>query len=221
MENFWSHGLGCRPMKDFMFHGLGCRPMEEILFHGLGCCPMKDFFCSMDLVVVLWKISFCSMDLVVVLWKILNLIKSWESSHRLNLIMSLLVAISLLIRLIGFCFFLFAGVDDVVHVSEEIDEVGITGEVTAVSPPRRPTIEVGSSIGVGSLSGEVAAFLREFDVRAPNPYPEQFFWSFNGPLVPFGIFGFPMIVRLICRGCLRDIVILPKASSLALGSVDP
>ena len=61
------------------------------------------------------------------------------------------------------------------HVSEEIDEVGITGEVTVVSPPRRPAIEASSSVGVGSLSGEVAAFLREFDTRAPNPHPEQFF----------------------------------------------
>uniref|UniRef100_A0A2N9FUH0 Aminotransferase-like plant mobile domain-containing protein n=1 Tax=Fagus sylvatica TaxID=28930 RepID=A0A2N9FUH0_FAGSY len=83
------------------------------------------------------------------------------------------------------------GVDDAVHVSEEIDEVGITGEVTVVSPPRRPTIEVGSSVSIGGLSSEVAAFLREFDARAPNPHPEQFFWSFNGPLVPFGDFWVP------------------------------
>uniref|UniRef100_A0A2N9FZF8 Aminotransferase-like plant mobile domain-containing protein n=1 Tax=Fagus sylvatica TaxID=28930 RepID=A0A2N9FZF8_FAGSY len=55
------------------------------------------------------------------------------------------------------------GVDDAMHVSEEIDEVGIT----------------------------VAAFFREFDTRAPNPHPEQFFWSFNGPLVPFGDFWVP------------------------------
>ncbi len=80
-----------------------------IYSHGLDCCPMKIF---------------------------LDLIKSWESSHRLNLIMSLLVAISLLICLIAFCFFLFVGVDDAVHVLKEIDEVGITGEVTVVSPPR-------------------------------------------------------------------------------------
>jgi hypothetical protein len=163
MEDFWSHGLGCRPMKDF-------------LFHGLGCCPMEVFVVPMDLVVVLWKI--------------LDLIKSWESSRKLNLIMNLLVAISLLICLVLFLPF-FAGVDDAVHVSEEIDEVGITGEVTVVSPPRRPTIEVGSSIDVSSLSSEVAAFLREFDARAPNPHPEQFFWSFNGPLVPFGDFWVP------------------------------
>uniref|UniRef100_A0A2N9HHS6 Uncharacterized protein n=1 Tax=Fagus sylvatica TaxID=28930 RepID=A0A2N9HHS6_FAGSY len=83
------------------------------------------------------------------------------------------------------------GVDDAVHVSEDIDEVGITGEVTVVSPPRRPTIEAGSSIGVGSLSGEVADFLKEFDAKAPNPHPEQYFWSFNGPLVPFGDFWVP------------------------------
>uniref|UniRef100_A0A2N9FZU3 Aminotransferase-like plant mobile domain-containing protein n=1 Tax=Fagus sylvatica TaxID=28930 RepID=A0A2N9FZU3_FAGSY len=83
------------------------------------------------------------------------------------------------------------GVDDAMHVSEEIDEVGITSEVTAISPPRRPTVEVGSSVGVGGLSSEVAAFFREFDTRAPNPHPEQFFWSFNGPLVPFGDFWVP------------------------------
>uniref|UniRef100_A0A2N9HNG7 Uncharacterized protein n=1 Tax=Fagus sylvatica TaxID=28930 RepID=A0A2N9HNG7_FAGSY len=64
-------------------------------------------------------------------------------------------------------------VDDAVHVSEDIDEVGITGEVTVVSPPRRPTIEVGSSVGVGSLSSEVAAFLKEFDAKAPNPHPKH------------------------------------------------
>uniref|UniRef100_A0A2N9GRV0 Uncharacterized protein n=1 Tax=Fagus sylvatica TaxID=28930 RepID=A0A2N9GRV0_FAGSY len=77
------------------------------------------------------------------------------------------------------------GVDDAVHVSEEIDEVGITGEVTVVSPPRRPTIEVGSSIDVSSLSSEVAAFLREFDARAPNPHPEQFFLVFQRALGAF------------------------------------
>jgi hypothetical protein len=144
----------------------------------------------MDLVVAPWRI-FVPIDLVVVLWKILDLIKSWESSHKLNLIVNLLVAISLLICLVFLLLSLFAGVDDAVHVLEETDEVGITGEVTVVSPPRRPTIEVGSSIDVSSLSSEVAAFLREFDARAPNPHPEQFFWSFNGPLVPFGDFWVP------------------------------
>jgi hypothetical protein len=145
-------------------------------FHGLGRCPMEDFVVPTDLVVVLWKI--------------LDLIKSWESSRKLNLIMNLLVVTSLLICLVLFLPF-FAGADDAVHVSEEIDEVGITGEVIVVSPPRRPTIEVGSSIDVSSLSSEVTAFLREFDARAPNPHPEQFFWSFNGPLVPFGDFWVP------------------------------
>jgi hypothetical protein len=160
-----------------------------LLFHGLGCCPMEDFVVPWT-----WLLSYgrfcCSMDLVVVLWKILYLIKSWESSRKLNLIMNLFVVTSLLICLVLFLPF-FAGADDAVHVSEEIDEVGITGEVTVVSPPRRPTIEVGSSIDVSSLSSEVAAFLREFDARAPNPHPEQFFWSFNGPLVPFGDFWVP------------------------------
>uniref|UniRef100_A0A2N9EFW9 Uncharacterized protein n=1 Tax=Fagus sylvatica TaxID=28930 RepID=A0A2N9EFW9_FAGSY len=70
-------------------------------------------------------------------------------------------------------------------------EVVITGEITAVSPPPRPTIEAGSSVGVGSLSSEVADFLKEFDAKAPNPHPEQYFWSFNGPLVPFGDFWVP------------------------------
>uniref|UniRef100_A0A2N9IBF5 Aminotransferase-like plant mobile domain-containing protein n=1 Tax=Fagus sylvatica TaxID=28930 RepID=A0A2N9IBF5_FAGSY len=129
--------------------------------------------CSMDLVVVLWK-TFRSMDLVVVLWRLgccpmEDFVVPW----------------TWLLSYGRFC------ADDAVHVSEEIDEVGITGEVTVVSPPRRPTIEVGSSIDVSSLSSEVAAFLREFDARAPNPHPEQFFWSFNGPLVPFGDFWVP------------------------------
>ena len=61
-------------------------------------------FVPMDLVVVLWRVS-APMDLVVILWKIfLNLIKSWESSHRFNRIMSLLGAVSLLIQSIFFFF---------------------------------------------------------------------------------------------------------------------
>uniref|UniRef100_A0A2N9HFG0 Aminotransferase-like plant mobile domain-containing protein n=1 Tax=Fagus sylvatica TaxID=28930 RepID=A0A2N9HFG0_FAGSY len=83
------------------------------------------------------------------------------------------------------------GVDDTVHVLEDVGEIGTAGEVTAISPPPRPTNEAGPSVDVGSLSSEVAAFLREFDARAPNPHPEQFFWSFNGPLVPFGDFWVP------------------------------
>jgi hypothetical protein len=123
--------------------------------------------------------------------KFLDLIKSWGLSRRLNLIVSLLVAISLLICLIALYFFLFVGVDDTVHVLEDVGEIGTAGEVTAISPPPRPTNEASPSVDVGSLSGEVAAFLREFDARAPNPHPEQFFWSFNGPLVPFGDFWVP------------------------------
>uniref|UniRef100_A0A2N9EYH0 Aminotransferase-like plant mobile domain-containing protein n=1 Tax=Fagus sylvatica TaxID=28930 RepID=A0A2N9EYH0_FAGSY len=88
------------------------------------------------------------------------------------------------------------GVDDAVHVSEEIDEVGITGEVTVVSPPRRPTVEAGSSVSVGGLSSEVAAFLREFDARAPNPHPEQFFCDFTkGFKLSIGLGG-PMMSLL-------------------------
>jgi hypothetical protein len=62
--------------------------------------------------------------------------------------------------------------DDTVHMSEDTGEVGITGEITAVSPPPRPTVEASSSVGVGSLSSEVADFLKEFDRKAPNPHPE-------------------------------------------------
>uniref|UniRef100_A0A2N9FSW7 Aminotransferase-like plant mobile domain-containing protein n=1 Tax=Fagus sylvatica TaxID=28930 RepID=A0A2N9FSW7_FAGSY len=102
------------------------------------------------------------------------------------------------------------GVDDAVHVLEETDEVGITGEVTVVSPPRRPTIEVGSSIDVSSLSSEVAAFLREFDARAPNPHPEQFFWSFNGP---FGAF---CVLAAMDESSLEDVT---KTQILAWRSV--
>jgi hypothetical protein len=82
-------------------------------------------------------------------------------------------------------------VGDSVHVSEDVGEIGITGEVTAVSPPPRPTIEAGSSVDVGNLLSEVADFLKEFDAKTPNPHPEQYFWSFNGPLVPFGDFWVP------------------------------
>uniref|UniRef100_A0A2N9EJY0 Uncharacterized protein n=1 Tax=Fagus sylvatica TaxID=28930 RepID=A0A2N9EJY0_FAGSY len=61
------------------------------------------------------------------------------------------------------------GVDDAMHVSEEIDEVGITGEVTAISPPRGPTVEAGPSVSVGGLSSEVADFLKEFDAEKLMP----------------------------------------------------
>jgi hypothetical protein len=81
--------------------------------------------------------------------------------------------------------------DDTVRMSEDASEVVITGEITAVSPPPRPTAEAGSSVGASGLSSEVANFLKEFDRKAPNPHPEQFFWLFNGPLVPFGSFWVP------------------------------
>uniref|UniRef100_A0A2N9H550 Aminotransferase-like plant mobile domain-containing protein n=1 Tax=Fagus sylvatica TaxID=28930 RepID=A0A2N9H550_FAGSY len=82
------------------------------------------------------------------------------------------------------------GMDDTVHMSEDASEVGITGEITAVSPPPRPTVEAGSSVGVGSLSNEVADFLKEFDKKVPNPHPEHDFTadfklntSLSGPML--------------------------------------
>uniref|UniRef100_A0A2N9FL14 Aminotransferase-like plant mobile domain-containing protein n=1 Tax=Fagus sylvatica TaxID=28930 RepID=A0A2N9FL14_FAGSY len=173
------------------YRKLGYRLHEIFCFHRLGYRLMKCFV-SMDLVVILWKILFrglgcrpmeksVPMDLVVVLWKILFRglgCRPMEKSflfgyHRLG------------------CRLMDACVDDTVHVLEDVGEIGTAGEVTAISPPPRPTNEAGPSVDVGSLSGEVAAFLREFDARAPNPHPEQFFWSFNGPLVPFGDFWVP------------------------------
>uniref|UniRef100_A0A2N9FQT5 Aminotransferase-like plant mobile domain-containing protein n=1 Tax=Fagus sylvatica TaxID=28930 RepID=A0A2N9FQT5_FAGSY len=151
----------------------------KILFHGLGCRPMENS------VPWTWLSSygkFCSMDLVVVLWKILFRglgCRPMEKSF-------LFVTIDLVVVL-----WMHICVDDTVHVLEDVGEIGTAGEVTAVSPPPRPTNEAGPSVDVGSLSSEVAAFFREFDARAPNPHPEQFFWSFNGPLVPFGDFWVP------------------------------
>ena len=78
--------------------------------------------------------------------------------------------------------------DDTVRMSKDASEVGLTGEITAVSPPPRPAVEAGLSGGGGSLSSEVADFLKEFDRKVPNPHPDQFFGRFNGPLVPFGSF---------------------------------
>uniref|UniRef100_A0A2N9HD03 Aminotransferase-like plant mobile domain-containing protein n=1 Tax=Fagus sylvatica TaxID=28930 RepID=A0A2N9HD03_FAGSY len=145
--------------------------------------------CSMDLVVVLWK-TFRSMDLVVVLWRLDCRLMEGFLSHGLGCCpMDDFWSHGLGCRPMR-------GADDAVHVSEEIDEVGITGEVTVVSPPRRPTIEVGSSIDVSSLSSEVAAFLREFDARAPNPHPEQFFCDFTkGFKLSIGLGG-PMMSLL-------------------------
>uniref|UniRef100_A0A2N9EQD5 Aminotransferase-like plant mobile domain-containing protein n=1 Tax=Fagus sylvatica TaxID=28930 RepID=A0A2N9EQD5_FAGSY len=161
-------------------------PIEDVGISAVDPLAGSDHLENIDLGVVLWK-NFCFHGLGghpmenSVPW-------TWLSSYGK---------------------FLFHGlgchpmesVDDAVHVSDEIDEVGITGEVTIISPPRRPTIEAGSSVSIGGLSGEVAAFLREFDVRTPNPHPEQFFWSFNGPLVPF--------------------VILPKGFKLSIGLGGP
>uniref|UniRef100_A0A2N9GRW6 Aminotransferase-like plant mobile domain-containing protein n=1 Tax=Fagus sylvatica TaxID=28930 RepID=A0A2N9GRW6_FAGSY len=186
------HRLGCRLMKTF-------RAMDLVVV-SLECCPMKyRLGCRLDGKILV------SMDLVVILWKILfhglgcrpmeNFSFHGLGCRPMEILLfhglgccpmeDFVVPWTWLLSYGRFC------ADDAVHVSEEIDEVGITGEVTVVSPPRRPTIEVGSSIDVSSLSSEVAAFLREFDARAPNPHPEQFFWSFNGPLVPFGDFWVP------------------------------
>ncbi len=77
------------------------------------------------------------------------------------------------------------------HIPEEDENVGITGKVTIASLLLRPIAEVGSSIGVGSVSKEVVDFFKEFDKRTPNPHPKRHFWEFNGPLVPFGDFWVP------------------------------
>uniref|UniRef100_A0A2N9GVB4 Uncharacterized protein n=1 Tax=Fagus sylvatica TaxID=28930 RepID=A0A2N9GVB4_FAGSY len=152
MENFCSHGLGCCPMESFYSHGLGCCPMEDFLLpwtwlssYGEFLLPWTwllsygRFSAPMDLVVVLGRVS-TPMDLVVVLWKIF-------CSHGLGC------------RPMESFYSHGLGMDDTVHVSEDVGEVGITGE--------------------------------EFDAKAPNPHPEQYFWSFNGPLVPFGDFWVP------------------------------
>ena len=77
------------------------------------------------------------------------------------------------------------------HIPEEDEDVGITGEVTIASLPPRSTVGVGSSVGVGSVSEEVIDFFKEFDRRTPNPHPEWHFWKFNGPLVSYGDFWVP------------------------------
>ena len=98
-----------------------------------------------------------------------------------------------LIRLIFFFFFvfLFVGTGDTIHMSEDAGEVRITSEITVASPPPRPIAEASSSVEANSLSSEVADFLEEFDRKTPNPHLEQYFWCFNGPLVPFGNFWVP------------------------------
>uniref|UniRef100_A0A2N9GVY6 Uncharacterized protein n=1 Tax=Fagus sylvatica TaxID=28930 RepID=A0A2N9GVY6_FAGSY len=114
------------------------------------------------------------------------------------------------------------GVDDAMHVSEEIDEVGITGEVTAISPPRGPTVEAGPSVSVGGLSSEVADFLKEFDAKGTQSSSRAVLLVFQRAFwCPLVIFGFPMIVRLICRGCLRDTVIFTKGFKLSIGLGGP
>ena len=70
-------------------------------------------------------------------------------------------------------------------MSEDDTNVGITGEIIVASPPPRPTVGAGLSVSIDTLYSEVADFFREFDRKTPNPHPEQHFWHFNGPLVPF------------------------------------
>ena len=77
------------------------------------------------------------------------------------------------------------------HISEEDENVGITGEITIASPPPRPIAGAGSSVGANTISDEVVNFFKEFDKRTPNPHPEWHFWEFNGPLVSFGDFWVP------------------------------
>jgi hypothetical protein len=93
--------------------------------------------------------------------------------------------------LIFFFFFFFVGTGEVMHIPEEDENVEITGGVTIASPPRGLTAEVGSNVGVDSVSEEVTDFFREFDKRTPNPHPEWHFWKFNRPLVSYGDFWVP------------------------------
>ena len=94
----------------------------------------------------------------------------------------------------------FVGMDDTVRVSEDASEVGITGEITAFSPLLRPTVEAGPSVGVGSLSNEVADFLKEFDRRCLILTPSSSFGVSIGLWCPLAIFRFQTIARLICCG---------------------
>jgi hypothetical protein len=146
-------------------------------FHRLGCCLMKDSV-PVDLIVVLQKI-------------LLDLIKLYEMSCTLNRIMCLFGVIPL-IDLIFLCASsFFIGTSDTTQMSEDDADAGITGEITVASLPSRLIAGVGSSVGTGTLSGEVVDFLKEFDRKTPNPHLEQHFWNFNGPLVPFDGFWVP------------------------------
>jgi hypothetical protein len=77
------------------------------------------------------------------------------------------------------------------HILEEDDNVGITGEIIVASPPPRPIAEAGSSVGASPISDEIVDLFKEFDKRTPNPHPERHFWEFNWPLVSFGDFWVP------------------------------
>uniref|UniRef100_A0A2N9HN60 Uncharacterized protein n=1 Tax=Fagus sylvatica TaxID=28930 RepID=A0A2N9HN60_FAGSY len=140
------------------FRRLGCCLTENSVFHRLDCRLMKNF-CFVDLVVVLWKIPFHGLGCrpMESFWPHGLGCRPMESflSHGLGCCpMEDFWSHGLGCRPMKDFLFHGLGVDDAVHVSEEIDEVGITGE-------------------------------------APNPHPEQYFWSFNGPLVPFGDFWVP------------------------------
>uniref|UniRef100_A0A2N9FKG6 Aminotransferase-like plant mobile domain-containing protein n=1 Tax=Fagus sylvatica TaxID=28930 RepID=A0A2N9FKG6_FAGSY len=199
-----------------VFHRLGYRLMKCLLGYPYG---WKFLFllvvlenCSVDGKVFPWLSSYgkvCSMDLVVVLWKILFWTwlssygkvfpfgyHSWLSSYGCNVLGSMEDFLMDLVVVAPWRISGLLGVDDTVHVLEDVGEIGTAGEVTAISPPPRPTNEAGPSVDVGSLSSEVAAFLREFDARAPNPHPEQFFCDFTkGFKLSIGLGG-PMMSLL-------------------------
>jgi hypothetical protein len=74
-----------------------------------------------------------------------------------------------------------------------------TGEITAVGHLSRSTAGTDPNVGIGALSSEIAYFFKEFNRKTHNPHPEQHFWNFNGPLVPFGGFWVPNDCLLYLR----------------------
>uniref|UniRef100_A0A2N9GZ71 Uncharacterized protein n=1 Tax=Fagus sylvatica TaxID=28930 RepID=A0A2N9GZ71_FAGSY len=130
------HGLGCRPMESFVSVDLVV-VLRKILVSSaidLIVVLMESFGFRMDLVVVLRKDSVFHMDLIVVLhlWKIFHDLVVVHGLHGFVVLWKFLVGL---------------GVDDAVHVSEEIDEVGITGESLM---RRHPILTPSSTFGLST-----------------------------------------------------------------------
>uniref|UniRef100_A0A2N9HF19 Uncharacterized protein n=1 Tax=Fagus sylvatica TaxID=28930 RepID=A0A2N9HF19_FAGSY len=64
------------------------------------------------------------------------------------------------------------GTGDAIHMSEGNVRAEATGKITAIGHLSRSTVGMDPNVGIGTLSSEIADFLKEFDRKTPNPHLE-------------------------------------------------